>query len=99
MQYFAILALAAAAFAAPLEERQAGLCSTGTPLCCATDVLNLANLDCQNPPTTPTGINNFIDICAAEGQQAKCCLLPILEQGLLCTDVNPQAAAPAPSAA
>lgn len=47
MQYFAILALAAAAFAAPLEERQAGLCSSGSPLCCATDVLNLAILDCQ----------------------------------------------------
>ncbi|KAF3047375.1 hypothetical protein E8E11_009255 [Didymella keratinophila] len=98
MQYFAILALAAAAFAAPLEERQAGLCSSGSPLCCATDVLNLAVLDCQTPPTTPTGINNFIDICAAEGQQAKCCLLPILEQALICTDVNAQAE-PATSAA
>ncbi|KZM21914.1 uncharacterized protein EKO05_0000387 [Ascochyta rabiei] len=99
MQYFTILALAAAAFAAPLEERQAGLCSSGSPLCCATSVLNLAILDCQTPPTTPTGINNFIDICAAEGQQAKCCLIPILEQALLCTDVQPQAAAPAVSAA
>ena len=47
MQYFAVLALAAAAFAAPLEERQAGLCSSGSPLCCATDILNLAILDCQ----------------------------------------------------
>ncbi|KAF3035770.1 hypothetical protein E8E12_000685 [Didymella heteroderae] len=99
MQYFAILALAAAAFAAPLEERQAGLCSSGSPLCCATDILNLAILDCQTPPTTPTGINNFIDICAAEGQQAKCCLLPILEQALICTDVQPQAETPATSAA
>ncbi|KAJ4330658.1 hypothetical protein N0V87_009805 [Didymella glomerata] len=98
MQYFAILALAAAAFAAPLEERQAGLCSSGSPLCCATDVLNLAVLDCQTPPTTPTGINNFIDICSAKGQQAKCCLLPILEQALICTDVNAQTA-PATSAA
>lgn len=50
-------------------------------------------------PTTPTGVNNFIDICAAEGQQAKCCLLPLLGQALLCTDVVPQAEAPAPSAA
>ena len=47
MQYFAILSLIAAAFAAPLEERQAGLCSSGSPLCCATDILNLAILDCQ----------------------------------------------------
>lgn len=47
MQYLTILALAATAFAAPLEERQAGLCSSGSPLCCATDILNLAVLDCQ----------------------------------------------------
>ena len=46
MQYFTILALAAAAFAAPLEERQVGLCSSGTPQCCATDILNLAILNC-----------------------------------------------------
>lgn len=42
-----VLAFAAtAAFAAPLEERQAGLCSSGSPLCCATDVLNVADLNC-----------------------------------------------------
>lgn len=42
-----ILAFAAtAAFAAPLEERQVGLCSSGNPVCCATDVLDLADLDC-----------------------------------------------------
>jgi hypothetical protein len=124
MRYTAILAFAATAFAAPLEERQTGLCSSGSPLCCATDILNLAILDCQTrtsvpisssicphnsvhrfllttitAPTTPTGINSFIDICAAEGQQAKCCLLPILEQALICTDVQPQAAPPTVSAA
>lgn len=47
MQYFAVLALATAAFAVPLEERQAGLCSSGSPLCCATDVLDLVILDCH----------------------------------------------------
>lgn len=47
MQYIAILAFAAAAFAAPLEERQAGLCSSGSPLCCATDILGVADLNCQ----------------------------------------------------
>lgn len=46
-------------------------------------------------PTTPTGVNNFIDICAAGGQQAKCCLLPILGQALICSDVQPIAEAPA----
>lgn len=113
MLYTTILAFAVAAFAAPLEEkRQVGLCSSGNPVCCATDVLNVADLNCvtrklshyplrslrpitnsQSAPTTPTDVNSFVDICAAEGQQAKCCLLPILGQALLCSDVNPTAAA------
>ncbi|KAF2245003.1 hypothetical protein BU26DRAFT_434383 [Trematosphaeria pertusa] len=95
MQFTTILAFVAAAVAAPvLDERQTALCSgaTSTPQCCATDVLNLVVLDCATPPTTPTSINNFIDICSAEGQQAKCCLLPILGQDLICSDVNPQPA-------
>jgi hypothetical protein len=47
MLYTTILAFAVAAFAAPLEDkRQVGLCASGSPVCCATDVLNLANLDC-----------------------------------------------------
>ncbi|KAH7378279.1 fungal hydrophobin-domain-containing protein [Pyrenochaeta sp. MPI-SDFR-AT-0127] len=91
MLYTTILAFAVAAFAAPLEERQAGLCSSGSPVCCATDVLNLANLDCAPPPVTPLSTNEFIDTCAAQGQQAKCCLLPILGQALICSDVNPTA--------
>ncbi|KAF2195808.1 hydrophobin 2, partial [Zopfia rhizophila CBS 207.26] len=55
-----------------------------SPQCCATDVLNLADLDCAPPPTTPTSINNFIDICSSAGQQAKCCVLPVLGQALFC---------------
>ncbi|KAH6643598.1 fungal hydrophobin-domain-containing protein [Boeremia exigua] len=98
MQYLTILALAAAAFAAPLEERQAGLCASGTPQCCATDVLGIAVLNCAAPNPSPTGINDFIDVCAAGGQQAKCCLLPILDQALICSDVVPQAEAPAVAA-
>jgi hypothetical protein len=54
----AVLAFAAtAAFAAPLDERQAGLCASGTPVCCATDVLNLANLDCAPRMTFPSSIS------------------------------------------
>src|SRR5690242_4339794 len=66
MQYLTILALATAAFAAPLEERQAGLCSSGSPLCCATDILNLAILDCGTRTCLPKdlfitdiGVNNL----------------------------------------
>lgn len=40
---------------------------------------------------TPAGVNEFIDTCSAEGQQAKCCLVPILGQALICSDVNPTA--------
>jgi hypothetical protein len=103
MQFSSIvLALAGAstAFAAalPLEARQLPICSgLGSNLqCCATNVLDLADLNCANrefklgqsemtvgltcasAPTTPTDVNNFIDICSAIGQQAQCCTLPIV---------------------
>ncbi|KAF1963726.1 hypothetical protein CC80DRAFT_557595 [Byssothecium circinans] len=92
MQFAAILAFVAAAMAAPiLENRQSPLCSSGSPQCCATDVLNVAILNCASPNVTPTSTNEFIDTCAASGQQAKCCLIPILGQALLCSDVNPTA--------
>jgi hypothetical protein len=52
MQFSMILAFAAVAAAAPairaLEDRQVVVCSGTTAQCCATDVLNLADLDCDN---------------------------------------------------
>ncbi|KAF2823172.1 hypothetical protein CC86DRAFT_409927 [Ophiobolus disseminans] len=93
MLFTTVLAFAVAAFAAPLEQRQAGLCSSGTPLCCATDVLDLADLDCAAPSITPATTNEFIETCSVAGQQAKCCLIPILGQALICSDVNPTAPA------
>ncbi|KAF2789712.1 hypothetical protein K505DRAFT_252696 [Melanomma pulvis-pyrius CBS 109.77] len=90
MLFTTIFTFAVAAMAAPMvEERQAVVCSGTTAQCCATDVLNLADLDCATPPTTPTNNTQFISICEAIGQQAKCCLLPILGQALICSDVNP----------
>ncbi|KAF2671608.1 hydrophobin precursor [Microthyrium microscopicum] len=72
----------------PLVARQAAvpLCSglTGTTQCCATDVLGLADLDCANPPQVPTNSTNFVSICAAIGQRARCCAIPILGQDLIC---------------
>ncbi|KAI1171597.1 Cerato-ulmin hydrophobin family [Nemania sp. FL0916] len=56
----------------------------GTAQCCATDVLGVADLDCANPPTVPTDASNFSKVCSAIGQRARCCVLPILEQGVLC---------------
>ncbi|KAH8838707.1 hypothetical protein MCOR27_003646 [Pyricularia oryzae] len=52
--------------------------------CCATDILGLANLDCAPPPSLPTSTSSFTSICAAKGQRARCCLLPVLGQALLC---------------
>ena len=57
MQFFTIVAaFAAAAVAAPasLEQRQVPVCTGGNPLCCATDVLNLADLDCATRKCSPT---------------------------------------------
>ncbi|OCK79027.1 cerato-ulmin [Lepidopterella palustris CBS 459.81] len=77
--------------ATPIEQRQTVVLCPGTdsnPVCCATDVLGVADLNCATPPSTPTSTADFINICAAEGQQAKCCLLPILGQALVCSDVT-----------
>ncbi|KZL83328.1 fungal hydrophobin [Colletotrichum incanum] len=52
--------------------------------CCATDVLGVANLDCGAPPSVPTSADSFSKVCAAIGQRARCCVLPILGQGILC---------------
>ncbi|KAF1992295.1 hypothetical protein K402DRAFT_320569 [Aulographum hederae CBS 113979] len=60
--------------------------TTGNAQCCATDVLGLADLDCANPPSTPSNRTEFIDICAVIGQRARCCAIPILGQALICGD-------------
>ncbi|KAG5662619.1 hypothetical protein KAF25_005037 [Fusarium avenaceum] len=90
MQFsIAIIALFGAAVSAlPTEEkRQAYIpCSGlyGTSQCCATDVLGIADLDCGNPPTAPTDATDFSAVCSGIGQRARCCVLPILDQGILC---------------
>lgn len=90
MQFFAVAAtlFSAVAVAAPgLVERQAYQPCTGlygSAQCCATDVLGVADLDCGNPPSTPSNATDFSDVCSAIGQRARCCVLPILEQGILC---------------
>lgn len=90
MQYFntiVALFLGVAAASPLLDTRQTYTpCSGlyGTAQCCATDVLGVADLDCADPPTTPTNATNFQSECAAIGLSARCCVLPILEQGVLC---------------
>ncbi|KAL7935486.1 fungal hydrophobin domain-containing protein [Trichoderma chlorosporum] len=62
------------------------LCSglDSTPQCCATDVLGVADLDCQNPTGVVTDAQSFQAACAAVGQRARCCAIPIAGQDLLC---------------
>ncbi|KAM0803317.1 hydrophobin [Usnea florida] len=68
------------------NKRNTILCpgTPDTPECCATDVLGVADLNCAPPPSPPSNISQFVDICAAIGQQAKCCFIPVLGQGLVC---------------
>lgn len=44
--------------------------------------------------TTPADVDAFISGCAAVGQQAKCCVIPIAGQDLLCQDVKGSGGAP-----
>ncbi|KAM3065158.1 hypothetical protein ACMFMG_010355 [Clarireedia jacksonii] len=82
---FSALITSTLSMPAALSARQDGLCASGTPQCCDVDVLSLAALNCETPPTVPTDIPNFNTICSDVGKANLCCLLPILEQGLICT--------------
>ncbi|KAK4085162.1 fungal hydrophobin [Trichoderma aggressivum f. europaeum] len=85
--------LVAGVLAAPSSDvkavkRQSQLCPGGlesTPQCCATDVLGVADLDCANPSSPVTDAQSFQAACAAVGQRARCCAIPVLGQDLLCT--------------
>ncbi|KAH7031484.1 Cerato-ulmin hydrophobin family [Microdochium trichocladiopsis] len=52
--------------------------------CCATDVLGVADLDCDTPPKALTSAKQFGETCAKIGQRARCCVLPVLGQAVLC---------------
>ncbi|KAI0912579.1 fungal hydrophobin-domain-containing protein [Ustulina deusta] len=54
------------------------------PQCCSTDVLGVADLDCSSTPAIPTSANEFRSICAAGGQRARCCVIPVAGQAVLC---------------
>ncbi|TQV96986.1 Hydrophobin 2 [Cordyceps javanica] len=65
----------------------AGLYSN--PQCCSADILGLADLDCVNPSRAPTSGDDFASVCSAVGKGAKCCVLPVAGQSLLCQDAIP----------
>ncbi|TGJ76840.1 hypothetical protein E0Z10_g10798 [Xylaria hypoxylon] len=52
--------------------------------CCATDVLGVADLDCLSPGAVPTSPTSFEAICATGGQRARCCIIPVAGQSVLC---------------
>ncbi|KAI1753058.1 fungal hydrophobin [Xylaria castorea] len=52
--------------------------------CCATDVLGVADLDCLTPDAVPTSPQVFEKICATGGQRARCCIIPVAGQDVLC---------------
>jgi hypothetical protein len=80
----AIVALfAAVAAAAPtVQERQAYVpCSGiyGSAVCCATDVLGVADLNCNSPTTSPpASAAAFQSDCATNGLSARCCAIPLV---------------------
>ncbi|KAK2015100.1 hypothetical protein LZ32DRAFT_602800 [Colletotrichum eremochloae] len=83
----ALVALfAGAAIAVPTGSTTYDPCSGlyDSVQCCATDVLGLANLDCNVPTTLPTSPDHFKRVCAATGKRARCCVLPALGLGVLC---------------
>ncbi|KAI1196549.1 fungal hydrophobin [Nemania serpens] len=54
------------------------------PQCCATDVLGVADLDCATVSAIPSSPSSFESICATGGQRARCCVIPVLDQSVLC---------------
>ncbi|KAI0479403.1 Cerato-ulmin hydrophobin family [Xylariaceae sp. FL0804] len=88
MQFSAVvLAIFATAAAATPAKRSYKPCSgtlETTAQCCSTNVLGVADLDCETPPKVPTSGPEFKEICAALGKEPECCLLPVLGQALVC---------------
>ncbi|KAB8298616.1 hypothetical protein EYC80_000795 [Monilinia laxa] len=80
-----IAIFSAVAAASPLQPRSS-LCSStvDTAQCCDVSVSGIANVNCASPSSTPTSVEDFRSICAAGGQQASCCLLPVAGQALVC---------------
>jgi hypothetical protein len=84
-----VLLLTTSVLAAPsaLEQLNNNLCPSplyNTPQCCDTDVLGVAYLDCAAPPVNPPSPTIFKATCAAIGERASCCIIPILGSVVLC---------------
>ncbi|KAL1896323.1 hypothetical protein Sste5346_004707 [Sporothrix stenoceras] len=90
-QILTLAALVATALAVPagstFSRRDYSPCAAGlysNAQCCSVNVLDLAALDCEGPPTIPTSPEDFTAICANISKEPLCCVLPVLEQDVLC---------------
>ncbi|KAI1652295.1 cerato-ulmin [Daldinia loculata] len=89
---FFVTFLATAVLANPTKRGYAGSDALYDPCsglydsaqCCATDVLGVADLDCSAPSAVPLTALEFEATCALSGQRARCCILPVLGQSVLC---------------
>ncbi|KAK7219795.1 hypothetical protein V2G26_007798 [Clonostachys chloroleuca] len=52
--------------------------------CCSVDVIGVADIECDTPTKIPTDAQSFSNICASVGKRARCCILPLLGQALVC---------------
>nr|UZT00782.1 hydrophobin [Sodiomyces alkalinus] len=92
MKFIAVVAAltASLAMAAPTESSTdttyiaCPISLYGNAQCCATDILGLANLDCDSPTDVPRDAGHFQRTCADVGKRARCCAIPVLGQALLC---------------
>ncbi|KAJ6585770.1 fungal hydrophobin-domain-containing protein [Mycena capillaripes] len=91
MQLFAVVALLFSAFAlaAPPSDlaSRGNICPDGlfsNPECCSTLVLGTVGLDCTPPGRVPKNAMDFKEVCASIRKQARCCLLSVAGQGVLC---------------
>ncbi|APA06279.1 predicted protein [Sclerotinia sclerotiorum 1980 UF-70] len=69
---------------ATLSPRTDFICTTGSPQCCDINVLGVADLNCEAPPEAFHDVASFNEVCASVGKINMCCILPVLDQGLLC---------------
>ncbi|KAI1358293.1 hydrophobin-like protein [Xylaria arbuscula] len=84
---FSLIALASVFAVVSATGGSSPVCPSGlysVPQCCATDVLGVADLNCASPSAVPSSVTNFRDICAAGGNRARCCVIPVLGQDVLC---------------
>ncbi|KJY02523.1 fungal hydrophobin like protein [Zymoseptoria brevis] len=92
---FASVALALPADSLPRRTDFYLPCNTdlsATAECCSgssANILGLADVNCAADQSaisrqTPTSAKDFVTICAAKGQEAKCCLTVALTTGVKC---------------